>query len=303
MQSKIEKENKIIKDNSQLIAKLYDLKPSESLRDITEEVYSYPETKQHSKEAIRQFNRKIYLFEYPSDGLKVKGFISFTHSKEKQPLLILLRGGNREWGLINPGIDFAVYENMTVLSTTYRGGVSEGSDEFGGDDVNDVKNLVEFIPTLQNNLSFPSIEKMFMLGMSRGGMEMFLTLARYPSIQKSIDKIVSLSGLLNLELQIQHRHDMKEMFIKDFGLIEGHENSWINKRNPILMASFIDKSLPILIVQGTLDNRVSLEEGRIMTKTLQKHGNRVSYMELEGDHCLKSLQNRTNLVFDWLVNN
>ncbi len=58
-----------------------------------------------------------------------------------------MRGGNRMFGLMHPA--YASIKNYTVLTTTYRGGVSEGTDEFGGNEVNDVVNLVKYLPVIE----------------------------------------------------------------------------------------------------------------------------------------------------------
>jgi dipeptidyl aminopeptidase/acylaminoacyl peptidase len=294
-------EDKLWAAQSKQVAKLYELKPEEQIRDITASVLESKDLTEIAKNQILHSKRRIFVFWYPSDGLKVKGFISLVPQPINNPLLILLRGGNRAWALLNPGTILASHANYTVISTTYRGGISEGEDEYGGADVNDVKNLIEFIPTLSQLLSLeltPSYT--YMLGGSRGAMQMFLTLARYPYLQNRIDKIVSLSGLLDIEIQMAERPDMKQMFIDDFGL-KTNEQEWINRRNPILTVPHIKKSLPILILQGTADSRVNLKEGHCMKAALKANGNLVTYVEIEGgEHCLANIPNRMEIIGQWL---
>jgi dipeptidyl aminopeptidase/acylaminoacyl peptidase len=285
------------------IAKFYELPPGTDLKEITEELLESDETKESIKESILVYQRRIFVFEYPSDNLKIKGFISFTENYEGAPLLIFLRGGNRYLGLVNPAMDLSTYQNYTVISTTYRGSVSEGIDEFGGADVNDVKNLIDYIPILEKKLQIsfhPS--QVFMLGGSRGAMQMFLALARYPDLQTKVDKIVSLSGLLDMRRVLLDRPDMKEMFITDFGLVEGvNEDEWINKRDPILAAPLINSSLPILIIQGTDDIRVNLQEGYHMLKKLEDTHHNVTYWEVENcDHALSNRTDRMEMIAAWL---
>src|SRR5437588_11407714 len=124
---------------------------------------------------------------------------------------------------------------------------------------------------------------------------MFLTLARYPELQDHFNKIVSLSGILDLELQMETRPDMKEMFQNVFGIKPGfNDKDWINRRNPLLTVPFIKKDLPILIIQGAKDIRINLEEGHHMMQKLQEHGNNVSYLEVpDGSHTLYGMKDRT----------
>lgn len=284
-------------------AKFYEMPSDAEMRDITEELLKSPYVKDAQKLAIKNFNRRILVFTYPSDEFKIKGLISFVPEPQDNPLIVFLRGGNRIFGVVNPGSDLMCPEKYTVISTMYRGGVSEGSDEFGGNDVNDVKNLINFIPELENKIGLKfQNQKMYLLGNSRGAMQMFLSLSRFPELQARFSKIVSLSGILNMHQFIASRPEMEEIFIKDFGLEkEVNEEEWISKRNPLLTVNHINQHLPILIIQGKDDNRVSLEEGYNMFYKLQSAGNNVTYLEIEGGkHCLLNITDRAKLILNWL---
>jgi len=282
------------------IAKFYEMDPGVDLMEITSKLLQSPLVEEREKQSMRN-GRKVFLFTYPSDQLSIKGIISFTSHVEKNPLLLYLRGGNRLFGLPSPGMCWICCDPYTTISTTYRGGVSEGHDEFGGNDVNDVKNLIDFLPILQKklDLALPS-HPMTLLGASRGGMQMFLALARFPELQQRFNKIISLSGLLDLRQMILTRPDMKKMFIDDFGLKQGiHDEAWINQRDPLLAASKIDKQLPVYIIQGTDDQQINLKQGYNMVNTLQFGGGKVHYKEFSGaTHCLKNIQNRATIVLN-----
>jgi len=282
-------------------AKFYEMADDVELKEITDDVLQSPYTKKAQKESIQTLNRRILVFSYPSDGLRIKGLVSFVPDPENHPLLVVLRGGNKIFGLLNPGSDLACFERYTVISTMYRDGVSEGKDEFGGEDVNDVKNLMAFVPDLEKKLGLNfQNNKNYLLGASRGGMQMFLALARFPELQKRFTKIVSLCGLLDLRRSILDRPDMEEMFIADFGLERGNEKEWINKRDPLLTAEHMDPALPILLIQSTDDNRVSLEEGYHMLAQLQAAEKNVTYWEIEAaDHCLTNREDRVDLLLKW----
>lgn len=300
----LQKDNQTIADYSQRMLSFYQLGEHEQWRDVTGQVLTSPDTSDQAKEQIRSHHRRLVVFKYPSDGLWVKGFISFTPNPEHHPLLILFRWGNREFALMNPGVDLANYGNYTAISSALRGGVSEGQDEFGGADVDDTKNLVDYLPTLAQELGIQLHPHcVYMLGPSRGGMEMFLTLARYPALQQYVDKVVSLSSMLDLNKQIQDRPvDMKEMFKQDFGLREGiNDQEWIAQRNPLQTIPYLRKDLPILILQGTADNRINLEEGYRMVRELQKTGHQVDYREYQGgDHTLTNVPQLMDQVSNWL---
>jgi len=132
-------------------------------------------------------------------------------------------------------------------------------------------------------------------------MEMFLALGRSPFLQQQVTKAASLSGLLDIEECMLYREDMRKMFIRDFGLIPGeNEENWIHLRNPINAVPNLRMDLPFLIIQGTNDLRVSLNEGYHMVTKLQENGNSIDYIEIpEGDHCLSNQSNRMELIADW----
>lgn len=302
-QKKLNQETEEIKALSADYVKFYTLPQGQDLNEITEDLLNSPCIKNSCKQTLRAFGRRVFIFTYPSDGLKIKGVISFTKAPQDNPPIIYLRGGNRTFGILNPASDLMSPENYTVIATTYRGGVSEGEDEYGGKDINDVKNLINFLPVLEEklHLHIPQ-ENMFLIGNSRGGMQMFLALARFPELQARFAKIVALSGLLDMRVNIATRPDMKQTFADDFGFVEG-ENSdqWINWRDPLLTVAKVDPSLPILIIQGTNDNRISLLEGHHMVRELQSHGNLVTYWEIEGgDHCLRNQDDFVRRILDWL---
>lgn len=300
---KRQEESRQIRDAALEIVKLYDLPENCDFLDITDAVLAGKETKPKNRKKIQETGRRIFLFTYPSDGLRIKAFVSFVPEPQDKPMIVFLRGGNREFGILNPGGMYALPGGYTILATAYRGGVSEGVDEFGGEDVNDVKNLIDYIPELEAKLNHVLCNKtMFLVGGSRGGMEMFLALARFPEIQKMFQKVVSLSGLTNMRACIEERPDMKEMFVDDFGLIDGPEgDSWLDHRDPILTVEKIDKDLPILIAHGSKDVRVSYRESYSIFEKLQENGNNVTYLEEpEGEHCLWGLPDPMQPILNWL---
>jgi dipeptidyl aminopeptidase/acylaminoacyl peptidase len=135
---------------------------------------------------------------------------------------------------------------------------------------------------------------------------MFLTLARFPELQNRVNKVVSVSGILDLQKLIADRpDDMKKMFQNSFGLQNGAKGeAWIAKRDPLNTVPYLKKSLPILIVQGTADNRIGLAEGISMKNKLQKSGHLVDYWEIpKGDHALINTPHIMNSIAQWLESN
>lgn len=296
-------ETELIKERSKRTAQFYELPDGVDILEITDKILASSFVKEARKKEILASGRRIFVFTYPSDGLQVKGYISFVSQPDKHPIIVQIRGGNQDFGLPSPASDIATLRNFTAISTTYRGGISDGQDEFGGADVNDVKNLIDYIPELERKLQINlNNDKLYMIGESRGGMQMFLALARFPELQKKITKIVSLSGILDLRMTIDDRQDMKELFIEDFGYVEGEDGEdWINARNPILQIKHLRPDLPILIIQTTEDLRIKLDEGHHFVSELDENGCNYTYWEIpDADHCMSNISDRMNLIANWL---
>lgn len=300
---KLEEETKATEERSRRALQFYQLAPGETLKDITDEILACADTAETQKSAIQASGRRIYLFKYPSGPYKIKGYLSFIPDGQPHPLLVYLRGGNRLFGLPYPGSDFACARDYTVLATTYRGGVSEGTDEFGGSDVDDVKHLLDYIPELERQLQARlDSEKLYMLGASRGGMQLLLALARYPELQQRAVKVVTLCGLLDMRETLRSRPDLKHMFSEEFGYQDNEAGeAWIDRRDPLSAVEKLRKDLPIFIIQATADLRVDLQEGYAMVRKLEEHGHPVTYLEVPGaDHCLFGREDRVDIVLEWL---
>jgi len=297
----LQEEETLAYERSARIAKFYAL--DEELREITQELLESQDTIEEIKQIILLTGRRFFVFKYPSGGFQVKGTISFVPDPHLHPLLVMLRGGNRMFGLLHPANIHTCVKNYTVLTTAYRGSVSEGVDEFGGDEVEDVENLLAYLPFLEKKIGFSfNAENIFLLGKSRGGMELVLALARSPYLQERTARAAILTGLLDMREAIRDRIDLKEMFIKDFGLIPGiNEDEWIDRRDPLLAVAEIRKDLPLLILQGTNDLRIPLAHGYEMVKKLKEQGHLYDYIEIPGgDHCLDNFPSAMDLITDWL---
>jgi dienelactone hydrolase len=119
---------------------------------------------------------ELVHFHYPSDGLKVAGFLykpRFTEGK-KLPLILWCHGGvgkdaaisNENFGDLHEMYRLAS-AGFLVLAPQYRGvDGGEGKDEVGGADVHDILNLVPIAESLQ----YADMDRLFIVGFSRGAM-------------------------------------------------------------------------------------------------------------------------------------
>ena len=86
---------------------------------------------------------------YISDGLKVNGYIAYPGDRgKKYPCIIWCRGGYGNSGAIDEFNAKGIFGQIAawgyvVFASQYRGNAGgEGKDEFGGNDINDVLNLI-----------------------------------------------------------------------------------------------------------------------------------------------------------------
>lgn len=188
---------------------------------------------------------------YLSDGLKVAGFIwKPAHlAGRKLPLVIVNRGGNPNLALLTPQSFYYPYvtSGFVVIGSQYRGADGgEGKDEFGGADVHDVVNLIP----LARSLGYVDMNNVFMLGVSRGGMQTLLAVAKGVSVNA-----VAVSGALtDLRAAAKERPDLAA---RTWGrMIPGFATETekvLAERSAVQFAEKID--VPVLLQHGGADWR------------------------------------------------
>lgn len=207
---------------------------------------------------------------YRSDGLRVVGFIVRPPDAgaAPRPVVVWLRGGNRELGHIGT---FALVHMLdladagfVVLATQYRGvDGGEGSDGFGGDEVDDVLALAP----LARALPGVDADRMFLFGGSRGAMEGLLALRRgFPARAAAFR-----GGLYDLHATLQDRPDLATIWAE---LIVGWDTDRervLDERSPQRWSDEID--LPVLLLHGRQDWRASLAQAEAFAAALTADGN------------------------------
>ena len=297
-----------ISDEIFLKQAFYTLAKGDSFKEITSDILTQKTLPDSIKQKFIQQRRHFFVFCYPSDGLKIKSMVSFIEGNVSQPLILLLRGASRMEALpafLYPSKEvlFCMESDATVIAGCYRDGVSEGKDEYGGADVNDVYQLTLHLPKVFEELNIAVDEKKrSMVRLSRGGMQMFLALAKFPELQSYFNKFVSFSGILNIDLFAFNNSDWRQKMERGFNF-DGSQ-AWLDRRNPILAISkILNKELPLLLIQGTADPKVCLNEGYSMLQAMRTHRfTNISYWEVEGgDHALKNHPEYVQLILAWLM--
>lgn len=248
---------------------------------------------------------QFFKISYLSDGLKVTGYIARPRTGTKYPCIISNRGGNRDFGQWEPlNIAFFLGRmaswNYVVIATQYRGiDGGEGREEFGGKDVNDVLNLV---PVL-SQIAEADTTRIGMEGTSRGGMMTYLSLAKTCKFKAA----AITAGVTNAFVNIATRPEMDTFVYSQ--LIPNYttnKEEALKERSAVFWADKLCKSTPLLIMHGSADWRVRLDESLELIKKLYELKHPVRYIIYEGaEHGIREFRSErfaeTKRHFDYYV--
>ncbi|GBD91088.1 prolyl oligopeptidase family protein [bacterium BMS3Abin04] len=234
---------------------------------------------------------------YKSDGLKVNGYIAYPKaSSKKYPCIIWCRGGFGNAGALDDfnaqGILGQIASwGYVVLESQYRGNAGgEGTDEFGGADLNDVLNLIPLADEIENaNTELWGIE-----GWSRGGMMTYLTLTKSAIFKAAIVT----GGITNLNCNVDESTFIKRLFESSLGNSDSiNFEEKCKTRSIINFADRLSKNTPLLILHGTADSRVPPHNSIDLSYRLLEYKLLFRLVMLEnGDHFLKSHKKEVDVL-------
>ncbi len=239
-------------------------------------------------------NTVVESIVYMSDGLKVKGYVAYPVKSGKYPSIVWCRGGIGDSGAIDEFNARGMFGKLAswgyvVFAPQYRGNSnSEGIDEFGGSDVNDITNIMEIAKSYpQADTDIWGIE-----GWSRGGLMTYLMLTKSDKFKAAIilGGISNVRNAVNTPLLFKR---IQELSDNSFGLDDF--NSLINKRSVINFVQKLNKETPMLIIHGNKDDRVLVKDPIELSTKLLENENIFRLVLLEGgDHFLKTHRNEVD---------
>lgn len=257
----------------------------------------------YKREAVEQIKTdpqlELWKIKYMSDGLKIVGFIYKPKAAagQKLPAIIFNRGGLAD-GVIGPENYNYLYEmhryaseGFVVLASQYRGtDGSEGKDEAGGADTNDVMNLFP----LAQSLGYVDMERIFMWGYSRGAIMALQALKRGAPLKAvavvgaPTDSTLNANnpGFITFARGIYPDFDArKEEHLKSRSAI-----FWVDKLN-----------VPLLIMQGAADPSVNPVQALLLAQKLQEQGKLYELViYAKDDHPISlNAEDRLNRTVDW----
>lgn len=217
-------------------------------------------------------NLSCITFKYIVDGLEVSGYAIKPKSNEKKlPVLIYNRGGNGNYGSVVFGsMMYNLFpianEGFVIIGSQYRLSRTKGVllDEFGGNDVNDVTALLNFIP----NIEGADAQRIGMYGASRGGMQTHLALKK----TNKIKAIATIAGATDLLKELDFRPAMEKVYAKRIPDYDKNKVAELEKRSVLKWVSELSPNIPILLLHGDNDKRVSVNNSIELASALDKNG-------------------------------
>ncbi|AOZ94411.1 alpha/beta hydrolase family protein [Paenibacillus crassostreae] len=276
----------------------------------------------------------IFHVTYLSDGLKVKGYLSLPYGyhlptsdlesligqfygsteltitevassiqpesrdlrSQQWPVFIYCRGGIGNVGRVKTTWieEFSNFEHI-IFAPTYRGNEgSEGRDEFGGSDQEDVLSAYHLLA----NLPFVDEKRISIMGFSRGSINATQTATQVSEVHK----LILWAGVSDLAQTYEERIDLRKMLKRVIGGSPNKTPESFQIRSPIYLADKI--KCPVLIMHGNQDTQVDFSQGQNMYNKLVELGVTTEFHQYDGcDHHLPQQAHLTAVdrMFQWIT--
>jgi dienelactone hydrolase len=255
---------------------------------------------------------------YASDGLAVRGVLirPKVPGAKKWPVIIFNRGGNGQLGsLMDNGLpcvgmntsclDIAdLYQfakaGFVVIASDYRyQGATVKRDQWGGVEIDDVLNLV---PALKS-IDFVDPDRLYMLGLSRGGTMTYLALKRGIPVKAAavIGGVTDVKAWVDArpEMGIVNGNEYIDGFAKIWPDYEHRAEEEYRARSAVYWAGQIN--VPILILHSRTDRMVPVSQALRMAEALQEKNKVFALHIYERDgHALPlNRDDRNRMIIDW----
>jgi len=218
---------------------------------------------------------------YLSDGLHIKGYIARPKADDIYPVLIWNRGGSEDRGALDDLTAHLILASTArwgyvVLGTQYRGNMgSEGDDEWGGDDIHDVFNIIK----AAENLPECDTSRIAIEGASRGGMNTYRIL-----LESDIFKCAIIhAGITDVPSLMEVKPGFKQYVKSRYtGLSEDEILDELKKLSAVYFADRLPSNVPLLIMHGTDDKVVPIEQSESLVSRLKELEFPHKFVRLEG---------------------
>jgi dipeptidyl aminopeptidase/acylaminoacyl peptidase len=248
----------------------------------------------------------ILDIQYASGGVPVPGVLVRPKDpgNHNWPAIIYNRGGTGDYGRID---HFTIVETylfakagFVVIASDYRfHGPTAKQDEWGGKDLDDVLNLVPAVRSLE----FVDKERLFIMGVSRGGTMTYLALKQGAPVRAA----AVIAGPSDLEAFGRYRPE----FIIGDDTYDGWSKVWpdyahrapehYRDRSAVNWAEKL--TVPILILHSRQDRLVPVDHSLRMASALQAAGRKYALHIYANDgHSLPANRtDRNRQIIEWFM--
>lgn len=243
---------------------------------------------------------------YPArDGVRIPAYLTLPANAEgrRLPLVLLVHGGPRardtlafDWWAA-----FLASRGYAVLQPNFRGSSGygyawerAGYRQFGGLMQTDVEDGVASL----GRAGIIDPERVCIAGASYGG---YSALAGATLTPDRYVCAVSVAGISDLDLMIRQdvlEQGRRSMLADDIIRLIGDRNENRDAIRAVSPANLADRvQIPVLLMHGTQDTVVPVEQSRVMRDRMQRAGKDVRFVELRGDdHYLSDAETRTQML-------
>lgn len=262
----------------------------------------YNQVKHHPEKYTYLDDVDIVSIGHMSDGLFITGLMVSPKKEGKYPVVILNRGGNRDLGTlivataVNEMAPLAA-QGYVVVASNYRGNSrSEGKEEFGGEDVHDIKNLIKSMAEVEK----ADVSRIGLLGISRGGMMNLLTIKE--NADTTIKTIINIGGITDLETTIKYHEGIGEVVQELIPNFSENSQMELAKRSAIHWADRLPKNVPVLLLHGMKDDHVDYSQITLFADSLQKFNIPYKLISFENDdHGISNhKESAVQIISEWL---
>jgi len=204
-----------------------------------------------------------YRMVYKVGKLKVVGFVMVPKKGKDIPCVIKLRGGGRDFGKItNQHLAHAyayVASNDFIVITTQYPGVDggDGKDDWGGENT---INSIKVLKSILNWVPKADPKNIGLMGHSRGGLMVYMLLRKFKWAKAAV-----IGGAPTDQFKAgKEREGWREHQISLYGKAQKE----LLERSPIKWVNELPKNVPMLIVHGSSDWRVTADNSILMSKEL-----------------------------------
>lgn len=270
------------------------------------------------EEARTQKDFDVLEITYASDGISVRGLLIKPKAPRNRrwPAIIFNRGGNGDLGRITDSgqpccdantscLDVAdlyllAKAGFVVIASDYRyRDATVKRDEWGGVEVDDVLNLVPAV----KSLDYVDPERLYMLGLSRGGTMTYLAIKRGVAVKAA----AVIGAVTDVKAWVDARPGMG--LVNGNMYIDGFRNIWpdyehsseeeYRARSAVYWAGQIN--VPVLILHSRTDRMVPVTQALRMAEALQESDKvyALRVYERDGHPLPQNREDRDRMIVDW----